>query len=483
MKRLVVVTLSLLALAVPASAQTADTVRLSLDEALARAMEQSEEVRLAQNQVELANAQVRNVRAGALPQINANLGYTRTFESQFSGGGGFEIPDSLRFEPDSTASVEERLRYLEENAGLAGLEGIGSLFGNLPFGQANAYTASIGGSQLLFSGGRTGAALEAARVFREAARLTLQEERADLELQVRTAYYRALFAQELERIAELAVEQAERFLEQERLREQSGAASELEVLRAEVALANLRPQLVSSRNAAELATLDLKRLVNIPAPQPLALTTPLEVPGPESLAAMSDTVRDLSNRAAVQAAERQVRMRELGVKIARGAFFPEISANANYGRFAYPIEAFNFSGLEWRTDWTAGISVRIPIFDGLRRNSELDRAQLELSNARLQLAQLREGVQIQYQQAIGERRRAQEEIAARQQTVTQAQRVYDLTVLRYERGLATQLEVSDARLALLQARTNLAQALSDFYVAEATVNRALGGTAITTGTR
>src|SRR5690606_30359685 len=114
-----------------------------------------------QNQVELANAQVRNVRAGALPQINANLGYTRTFESQFSGGGGFEIPDSLRFEPDSTASVEERLRYLEENAGLAGLEGIGSLFGNLPFGQANAYTASIGGSQLLFSGGRTGAALEA----------------------------------------------------------------------------------------------------------------------------------------------------------------------------------------------------------------------------------------------------------------------------------------------------------------------------------
>ena len=56
----------------------------------------------------------------------------------------------------------------------------------------------------------------------------------------------------------------------------------------------------------------------------------------------------------------------------------------------------------------------------------------------------------------------------------QAQRVYDLTVLRYEKGLATQLETSDARLALLQARTNLAEAISDYYVADAQMRKALG---------
>jgi outer membrane protein TolC len=484
MKRILSVSLGLLIWGAEASAQTlGDTIVLSLQEALARAFGQSEEIRLAHNQVELADAEVRSVRAGALPQINANLGYTRTFESQFSGGGGFELPDSLRFEPDSTASVEERLRYLEQNAELAGLSGLGSLFGNLPFGQENAYTATIGGSQLLFSGGRTGAALEGARVFRESARLQLQEQQADIELAVRTAYFRALFAQELERIAEAALAQAERFLEQERLRERSGAASELEVLRAEVALANLRPQLVGSRNAAELATLDLKRLVNIPATQPLKLTTGLAVPSAEALAANADSLHDLGSRASVQAAERMVRMRELGVKIARGAFLPDISVSMNYGRIGYPTDPFTFSGLEWRTDWSATLAMRIPIFDGLRRNAQLDQARTQLSNARLQVAQLREGVQIQYQQAIGERRRAQEAIAARQQTVAQAQRVYDLTVLRYDRGLATQLEVTDARLALLQARTNLAQALSDFYVAEATVTRALGGSAITTETR
>ena len=81
---------------------------------------------------------------------------------------------------------------------------------------------------------------------------------------------------------------------------------------------------------------------------------------------------------------------------------------------------------------------------------------------------------MQYQQARGERERALSTIAARRTTVDQAQRVHDLTVLRFDRGLATQLEVSDARLALLQARTNLAQAVADFHIADAGVQRSLG---------
>jgi outer membrane protein len=477
MRKLLVAAIMIAAGVGAADAQTpGDTVVLTLDEALARATEQSEEVQLARSQVEIARAQVKETRAGALPQIDANLGYTRTFASQFDTGGGFELPDSLKFEPDSTAPLAERVKYLEENAENAGLSGLGLLFGNLPFGQKNTYTATLSGSQLLFSGGRTGAALEIARNFREAAEFQLTEQLAEVELQVRGAYYRALFAHELERISAAAVAQAERFQEQERLRERTGVASELDVLRAEVALANLRPQLVQASNAAELATLDLKRLLNIPLTQPLKLMTPLDVPDAERLARQDTaTVEMLGRRASIAAAERNVRMRELAVRIARGAYLPEIRAGMNYGKTAFPQEIFGLGGTDWRSDWNATLTMRIPIFDGLRRGAQVDLARVQLNQAQLQLAQLREGVQLQYQQATGERQRAAATIAARQQTVAQAQRVYDLTVLRYERGLATQLEVTDSRLALLQARTNLAQALSDYYVAEATVTRALGG--------
>ena len=476
------VLLAVLPVKVGAQQVRTDTVRLTLPEALARATSQGEEVRLARSQIDLAEAQIKNARATALPQLNTSFGFTRTFASQFDTGDSFTIPDSLKFEPDSLAALSERVSYLEKRVPSAGLAGLGSLFGNLPFGRQNAYAANINGSQLLFSGGRVGAALEAARNVRDVAELQAQEQLAEIELSVQNAYYRAQLAAELSAISQAALTQAEQFLAQERLRERAGTSSELDVLRAEVALANLRPQQLAAANAAELAQLDLRRLVNIPANQPLALTTVPPDPSASQLAAPALEADWIDARPSVQAAQRAVRIRELAVKVARSSYLPSVSVRMNYGRTAFPDQVFDFS-TDWRADWTASVNVEFPLFDGFRRDAQIDQSQVELNNARLQLAQLREGVQLQYQQAVGERQRAALSIAARQTTVTQAQRVYDLTVLRYNQGLATQLEVTDSRLALLQARTNLVQATTDFHLAEATVTRTLGRSTMTLPSR
>ena len=463
--------------AVPVEAQnpaTTDTVALTLEQAVGRATSQSQEVRLAQSQVDLARTQVRATRSGIFPQLDARLGYTRTFASAFSSGEGFTLPDSLRFEPDSTLSLQERVSYLERRTPTAALGGLGSLFGDLPFGQANAYTATLNGSQVLYSGGRVSAGLRIADEFVDAARLELQEQTAEIELQVRSAYYRARLSQELVTISQEAVNQAARFLASERLRQQAGVGSELDVLRAEVSLANLQPSLVQATNAAELAILDLKRLVDIPLGQPVKLTSPLDATGIASALDSSVTAAEvLSQRASVAAAERQVRIREEQVKIARGNYLPSVNLNFAYGRQLFPTELFRLNE-PWRTDFTAGLSISVPIFNGNRTRAEVAQAQVELQQQRLRLAQLRENVQLDYERARGERERTRVSIEARERTVQQAQRVYDLTVLRYEQGLASQLEVSESRLALLQARTNLAQAVADFQIATAQLNRAIG---------
>ena len=452
-----------------------DTVRLGLAEAIARAVGQSEEVRLARSQVDLAGAQVTAARSAALPQIDANLSYTQTFDSPFNTGG-FTLPDSLTFEPDTTLSLQERVRYLERRAPAAGIGGIGALFGNLPFGQANSYVVSSSVSQPLYSGGRVGAGLAIAREFLDASELGLAESLADIELNVQNAYYRALLAAELEAISRAAVAQAESFLRQERLRLEAGQASDLDAMRAEVSLENLRPELVEAQNAASLALLDLKRLVDIPLDQPIVLTTTLTAPSATDLADRDvDAPAVLARRASVQAAERQVEIRRQQVRVARGGLLPSVSLSMNYGRQIFPSELFRFSGQDWRTDWNASVNVSVPIFSGFRRKAEVDQARITLQQEQLRLGQLRESVQLQFEQARGERERAATTISARQRTVDQAQRVHDLTVLRYEQGLATQLEVSDARLALLQARTNLAQAISDFRIADANLTRSLGG--------
>ena len=209
----------------------------------------------------------------------------------------------------------------------------------------------------------------------------------------------------------------------------------------------------------------------------MALTTRLDVPSAEALARPVLAAEALSRRASVAAAERQVTIAEQNIRIARGAFLPSVSLSMNYGKLLYPSSPVDFTG-DWRTDWTAGLNVSIPLLSGGQRAAQLAQARIAAEQARIQLAQLREGVQLQYTQAAGERERARTAITARQSTVQAAQRVYDLTVLRYNQGLATQLEVSQARLELLQARTNLAQAVADFLNADASVLRSVGGTTV-----
>jgi outer membrane protein TolC len=183
----------------------------------------------------------------------------------------------------------------------------------------------------------------------------------------------------------------------------------------------------------------------------------------------------LSQRAAIAAEERQVRIREEQVRIARSRYLPSVNLVVNYGKQLFPSTLFAFNQ-DWRTDFTTGIQVSVPIFNGNRTAADVAQAQVNLDQERLRLTQLRENIQVEYERARGERERARSQIQARQRTVDQAQRVYDLTVLRYDQGLASQLEVSDARLSLLQARTNLAQAVSDFQIADATLSRTIGVT-------
>jgi len=469
--------LVLLLLPVGAMAQepmAPDTVELSLELALSRADREGQEVRLARTQAQAASSQVGAARSALFPQVSGTFAYTKTFASVFETAGEFTLPDSLRFNPNPDQPLAERVRYLERMTPMAAFGALGELFSDMPFGRENLYNAGVSGQQLLYAGGRVRAGIALAENAAEVAGYQLTEQRAEIAYQVEEAYWGAVLAREFEAIAAAAVSQAEEFLAQERLRLETGRASELDVLRAEVELENLRPDLIQARNGADLAALNLKRLVDVPLDAPLVLTTPLP---PEAGAGQ---VRDpapaavLSARPAVAAAERGVVMREQQVRMARSAFLPSVALQMSYMRQSYPPGVFDLD-VPWRTDWTGTLAVQLPFFNGMQRFAELEAAQAEADGARLQLAQLREGVELEYRQALREKDRARAQIEARRRTVEQAERVHELTVLRYERGLATALEVSAARLGLSGARTNLAQALADYRLAEAKVVRALGG--------
>src|SRR5262245_2665553 len=125
---LVVVTLSACVSAIDAEAQPTPTPRvqpvrgsvaLSLDEAVQRGIGKGEEVQLAQAEIDAAETRIVAARAAALPQIDATASYSRTYASAFQAGLDFRLSPEDRFTPDSTAPLEQRVRYLEDNAGKA----------------------------------------------------------------------------------------------------------------------------------------------------------------------------------------------------------------------------------------------------------------------------------------------------------------------------------------------------------------------------
>jgi outer membrane protein TolC len=239
---------------------------------------------------------------------------------------------------------------------------------------------------------------------------------------------------------------------------------------------------VQARNARQLAALNLKRLVNLPIDAPLRFTTELTAvdpalpdPADVQLPTLAEAERQLERRASIEAAEQQIEIRREQVDMARSAYLPSVNLMANLSRQAFPT---GFVPSDWQDDWTVGFVVQWPLFQGLRRGAEVDAARAQVRQAELQADQLRQGVRLEYEQAQGELEQARAQIAAASRTVTQATRVYELTELRYTEGIATQLDVSDARLALQQARMNEANAYHDFYLALARAERALGVTLI-----
>jgi outer membrane protein len=437
------------ALAAPGHARAQEVVplRLTLGDAVDRARALGEEVEQARAQQQLAESQVVQARSGALPQVSANLFYTRTLATIFD---------------------QIRLPFPVDNG-----NGNGNGFLEaLPFGRPNIWNATIQVSQPVWAGGRVATALELARNVRRAAALQVDEAEAEITLQVRNAYFQLLLAQDVTAIAEEAYRLADAHLKQVELFRQQGTASDFDVLRARVERDNLDPPIIEARNARRLADLNLKRLINVDAARPIVATTPIDP-------VLADLDREalraaMRRRSALQALDEVVAAREGAVRLARANRLPSIDLSGNFSFQAFPDSPIPFDA-NWRRDWAVTVQMSVPIFTGARIGGEIGQAQAELQQARLERSLVAEGLEIELEAALGEFEAARAQIEARRATVGQARRALELAELRFRTGLATQLEISDARLLLQQSQLNEAQALSAYITALARLERAGGG--------
>jgi outer membrane protein TolC len=435
-------------------APAGDTVTLSLPDAVERARRSSDEVRLAQAQVDVAEAQFTTARAGALPQLRLNANYTHVLEN-------------------ARAAI------------------VGQLF-NQPY----TYNTNLNLSWQVFQGGRAVSAWRAASQLRQSARLDEREQREALTLQVQGAYLRALTARRLADIQGRNLQLSSDRVAQTEQQQAAGRAARYDVLRVRVERANLEPLALQAASDAEIALLDLKRLLNVPIGQPLRLTTDVQQGDVEIFARQASLIDSLEapDRAAVRAAQLDRDARRLGIRVARADLLPTVTLFAQVGYLALPgngafptrlgeasfalcgdtasTRACQNNG--WFADKQVGVQVSWPLFDGLRAKGNIDLAQAQARIAELQLRLERERVTLEVARARAELTRARAAYEAQRQNATEAEEAFRLASLRQTRGLSTALETSDAQLALLTAQSNSARATYDYYLAAAGLAFSLG---------
>ena len=454
---------------------------LSIEEALTLAEATSEQMAIARAGIERAAAEQLRAKSERYPQLSASASYERALASEFSG----LFTDTNTGQPcapfaaNPSAGVEPRLAELERavDCGATGVpadDGLGN-FEDLPFGRKNTYRVNLSFSQLLYSGGRIGALADIAGAGRETAELTLTSARAQVILDVVRAYYDASLGQRLLEIAEATFTQAEATYEQTRLGFVAGSQPEFELLRAQVARDNQRPVVIRRRSERDIALLRLKQLLDLPADEELQLTTPLDgetlpPPAPFAASVQSAEVRLASGlvRSTVRQAEAAVRQREAAVNVARSQRLPSISATSNYGEVGYPSGSVPGFG-DFRRNWTLGATVQVPVLTGGRLRAEEMIARADVQDAKARLLQARELALVDSRTALEEMKAAYAGWEASAGTVQQAQRAYEIAELRYREGVSTQLELTDARLLLVQAQATRAQAARDLQVARARV--------------
>jgi hydrophobe/amphiphile efflux-1 (HAE1) family protein len=425
------------------------TQRLTLQEAVKIALAQNPELAITRLEEDKAAQKVREMRGSFLPHVSASLQYVRNIQVPV-----FFFP-SFGFDPvRGLVPVEGQLQAIR--AGLANSYTVtGSV--NMPIIQEDLRHAVRMSeiAQTLSAESSVGARVQKVR-------------------DVKKAYYDVLMAEEEERLLRQSVGRSEETLTQVRSLSAKGLATETDTLRAYVNVENQRPMLTKAANGIRAARVLLSVTLGLEHSQTIELA--------DTLSPNLQAASGLAYEAALQQALTRSDLKQLALR--KDLADAEIASNqaghlpslAAFGQYQIISQSDNFElgKQQFPNSSYVGVQVAVPIFSGFRTDAKIQQATLGKLQVEKQFDVAKNIAQTEVRIAIASVEEARERITAQERTVQAAERSYRAVRSRYAQGLIRQLEVSDADLALAQAKTNYFQAVYDYLVAAADLDKTLG---------
>lgn len=403
---------------------------LSLEECESLALERNLAALQAEVGLKSASAAVREAKATLLPQLALTGSYTRLGPKI-----SFEIPTQ---QGSQTVTVGPTLNR----------------------------NATLSLTQLLYAVGPMKVARRAARVGLDSSAAVLANTRDEVLLAVRQAFFDCLRAQALLGVAKETEAQAQAHLKNAEAFYGAGTVAHVDVLRAQVEVANAAHLAVGAQNGVDLAFVALRNLLNLGQDVPLELNVP-EVPRLVEANLVHCLEVAKVKRADLVGARLGIELAGAKELLAASEAKPTVSLVGD--RQWKTGAAFSPT-----TSWSLSLVASMPILDGGATGAKVERARRDKEQGQLGLEALEQAVEAQVRGAFLSLQSSRKQIEAAEAAVSQAQEALRVTELQYSEGVARSVEVLDAEVALSQASTNRVNAVYDYEIAKAELARAAG---------
>ena len=405
---------------------------LTLKQCVEIALTRHPSILAARSNVDVYYARKGQAEAGYYPRVDASAGYSRFKPSTISTG-------------TTTIGVSGRVTTQHS------------------FDQ---YSTGIGASQMIYDFRRTGTLVNIQKLNIGSATEDLRNTEDQVIFNVKQAYYGVLTAKRNLEVAKETVQQFQLHLEQAKAFYEVGTRPKFDVTKAEVDLGNAQLNLIRAENNLRIAKVILNNEMGMPEAPAFEIEDILFFEK-YSIGFQEAVDRAYENRPELKSIALRKKATEESVSLAKKEYYPFLTGDASYS-WAGEQFAVNDGG------WSAGLTLSIPIFSGFSTKHQVSEAKANLLILTADEEALRQNVLLDVQQSLLFLTEAEERIAVAELQVKQAQENFEIANGRYAAGVGNPIEVTDAEVALSNAKTGYNQALYDYKVARSSLERAMG---------
>ena len=343
---------------------------------------------------------------------------------------------------------------------------------NMVTGTINNYNWVIEARQPLFAGGGIWANYQANKIAEDAAQVEETAKAQDVIQDVKIAYYSVLRAQRIADAARQAVEMLQGHREVAQNFFRVGLIPKNDLLQAEVQLANGRQNLVRSENAVELAKSRFNTLLKLPIVSPVAIVDILNY---KPLQLSFENCLDIARKSRPELKISALKAEQAGkmVRAAQSEFFPTVSLVGNYARYG-DTPAVSGSDYKDRESWQVMAVASWSFWEWGKTKFRVDAGRAAENQALDQAREIDDQIVLEIKNAYLTLQEAESQIAVSKIVIEQAEENFRISEARYKERVARSTEVLDAQTLLTKAQSEYANALGDYNISYARLQRATG---------